>query len=68
LTGSVSSTRWAHFSRHGDDAGFERGDLAETPLGVDNGLDEVVFVVVGGGVFGEEAVDVFLVDGGVFGG
>jgi hypothetical protein len=52
----------------GIDAGFERGDLTETPFGVGNGLDEVAFVVIGGGVLGEEAVEVFLVDGGVFGG
>jgi len=46
----------ALFAAHGDDAGFERGDLADAPLGVDNGLDEVVFVIVGGGIFSEEAV------------
>ncbi len=49
----------------GVDAGYERGDLAKAPFGVGDGLDEVVFGFGGGGVLGEEAIDVFGVDGGV---
>ena len=50
------------------DGSFEWGDAQETPFGVDDGLDESVFVVSSGSVFGEVTVNVLLVSEGVVSG
>jgi hypothetical protein len=49
------------------DAGFERRDAEETPLGIGDALDESFFVVGidGGLVLAEVAVEVLLIEGGV---
>ncbi len=47
---------------------FERGDTEETPFGIGDELDESAFFVVPRGVFVQVALDMSLVDGGVFAG
>jgi hypothetical protein len=42
---------FAGIAADGVDAGFERGDAKETPIGVGDGLDEIVFVVAAGEYF-----------------
>ena len=49
------------------DAGFERGDAEDAPFGIEDGLDELLFLLGGGGVLVEEAVAVLFIERGVFG-
>jgi hypothetical protein len=49
------------------ESGFERSDAEQAPFGVGDGLDEDVFVVIGRREFGEVAIKVLPIDGGIVG-
>jgi len=52
----------------GVEAGFESGDTEQTPFGIGDGLDEVLFDVVGRGEFFVDEGDEGLIGGDVVGG
>ena len=63
--GFVGDLAGEFFAAESVEAGFERSDAEETPFGVADGLERAFFVVVGGGVFTDDAGDVLFVDGDV---
>jgi hypothetical protein len=52
----------------GIDGGFESGNAAETPFGIDEGLDEDFFVIRGRAVKSNQRLRKFFVGGNVVGG